>query len=127
MSYQVTQGSDVCSVVKVGKTTYLDCFGTGDVTLSAWQEGNKNYYPTLRTYKQVKVVPTGIGHVEAGDYTVVTKRGQLLIGGLKEGDTVQVTDLAGRTVYSGEESTIYVTRGSYIVRIGHWTKKVLTK
>ena len=68
-----------------------------------------------------------IGHVEAGDYTVVTKRGQLLIGGLKDGDTVQVTDLAGRTVYSGEESTIYVTRGSYIVRIGHWMKKVLTK
>jgi len=127
VSYQVTQGSDVCSVVKVGKTTFLDCFGTGDVTLSAWQEGDKNYYPTLRTYKQVKVVPTGIGSVEAGDYTVTAKRGQLLIGGLRDGDTVIVTDLAGRTVYSGEEPVVYVARGSYVVRIGRQTWKVLVK
>ena len=27
---------------------------------AAWQEGNKNYYPTLRTYKQVSVI-SGIG------------------------------------------------------------------
>ena len=62
VSYQVLQGSDVCSVVKIGNDTFLDCFSTGDVTQRAWQEGNENYYPTLRTYKQVKVVPTGIGH-----------------------------------------------------------------
>ena len=127
VSYQVTQGSDLCSVVKIGNATYLDCFGTGDVTIAAWQEGDKNYYPTLRIYKEVKVVPTSISSAESVDYTVTTKRGQLLIGGLKEGDTVIVTDLAGRLVYSGDESTVYVARGSYIVRIGKLTWKVLVK
>jgi len=58
---------------------------------------------------------------------VIAQRGRLFIGGLKDSDTVQVTDLAGRTVYSGEESTIYVTRGSYVVRIGQWKRKVLVK
>ena len=72
-------------------------------------------------------MPTNISSAESAGYTVTTKRGQLLIGGLKEGDTVIVTDLTGRLVYSGDESTVYVARGSYIVRIGKLTWKVLVK
>ena len=127
VSYQVTQGTDVCSVVRIGSTTFLDCFGTGDVTVSAWQEGNKNYYPTLRTYKQAEVVSTTISSATGGSYRVTVKNGLLLIDGLRDADTVNIYDLAGRLAYSGHDSEVRITRGCYIVRIGHWQQKVVVK
>ena len=126
VSYLITQGGDACSIVKVGQNTFLDCFGAGNVTLAAWQEGNKNYYPTLRTYKQVNVI-SGIGEIVQGSYKLSSRQGVLLISGLQAGDTVSIHDMAGRQVYSGQDDHIRLARGSYVVRIGRWLQKVLVK
>ena len=106
----------------------FDGFVNGDTerVLAAWQEGNKNYYPTLRTYKQVNVI-SGIGEIGQGSYKLSSRQGVLLISGLQAGDTVSIHDMAGRQVYSGQDDHIRLARGSYVVRIGRWQQKVLVK
>lgn len=50
------EGSPVCSVVKIGKKQYLDCFGEGEAVIVAIQEGNKNWWQTTKIYKPIKII-----------------------------------------------------------------------
>ena len=50
------EGSPVCSIVKIGKKQYLDCFGEGEAVIVAIQEGNKNWWQTTKIYKPIKIV-----------------------------------------------------------------------
>ena len=55
VSYQI-EGEGVCSLMKIGKKQYLDCYGEGEAVIIATQEGNKNYWQTPKVYKTIKVV-----------------------------------------------------------------------
>ena len=50
------EGSPVCSIVKIGKKQYLDCFGEGEAVIVAIQEGNKNWWQTTKIYKPIKII-----------------------------------------------------------------------
>lgn len=55
------QPNNICSLVKIGRKQYLDCYGVGETVLIASQEGNNNYWQTTRMYKVVRIgVPTDI-------------------------------------------------------------------
>ena len=51
----VVGNTSICSVVSVGNKRYLDCFGEGETTIYAIQNGNSNYWPTTKVYKAVKI------------------------------------------------------------------------
>ena len=47
--------NSVCSLVKIGRKQYLDCFAEGEAVLIAQQEGNNNYWQTTKMYKPVRI------------------------------------------------------------------------
>ena len=49
------EDNNVCSLVRIGKKQYLDCYGEGEAVLIAQQEGNNNYWQTPKMYKTVKI------------------------------------------------------------------------
>ncbi len=58
------EGSPVCSIVKIGKKQYLDCFEEGEAVIVAIQEGNKNWWQTTKIYKPIKIISlAGISEV----------------------------------------------------------------
>ena len=66
------EGNPVCSVVRIGKKQYLDCFGEGEAVIVACQEGNKNYWQTTRAYKSIVIVsPNGIKQLIADKEVVI--------------------------------------------------------
>ena len=69
---------------------------------------------------------SGIGHV-AADCTVriVANHGALIVEGLGNGEAVTVYDMNGRTVYRGTAQPILLQSGSYVVRAGNKTVKVV--
>ena len=74
------EGSRICSLVKTGKYQYIDSNTTGESVISAVQEGNKNYWPTTKQYKQIYIKPLSSirgdvnndGVVNAADVVTVT-------------------------------------------------------
>ena len=50
--------NNVCSLVQIGRKTFLDCFGEGEAVISAIQGGNKNYWQTTKMYKPIKIIDT---------------------------------------------------------------------
>ena len=51
----VVGNTSICSVVSVGNKRYLDCFGEGETTIYAIQNGNSNYWSTTKIYKAVRI------------------------------------------------------------------------
>lgn len=51
----ILEPNDICTLVKIGRKQYLDCYGEGVAVLSAVQEGNRNYWQTTKMYKTVKI------------------------------------------------------------------------
>ena len=49
------QGDQICSIMKIGKKQYLDCFGEGQVVIVAQQEGDNNYWQTTKIYKRITI------------------------------------------------------------------------
>lgn len=47
------EGSQICSITKIGKKQYLDCTGVGETVIMAVQKGNKNYWETTKIYKTI--------------------------------------------------------------------------
>lgn len=121
----------VASVNYIGTKAYLDCFHYGKVVLSAQQEGNVNYWPTTKIYKEVNVsIATGIGSVtnvnkEYGDISF--KNGRIVAKGLKKGAVLKITNLSGVTIYSGGDCDLKVPKGVYIVRLGIKEFKIVVK
>ncbi len=69
---------------------------------------------------------SGIGHA-AADCTVriVANHGVLIVEGLGNGEAVTVYDMNGRTVYWGTAQPVLLQSGSYVVRAGNKTVKVV--
>lgn len=65
VSYVISDNS-FCSIYSAGNRTILDCYGTGSAVIRAVQEGNRNYYSSVRASKVLNVVSeTGIGNVSS--------------------------------------------------------------
>lgn len=69
---------------------------------------------------------SGIGHVAAErTIRIVANHGVLIVEGLGKGEAVTVYDMNGRTVYRGTAQSILLQSGSYVVRAGNKTVKVV--
>ena len=99
------EGAPVCSIVKIGKKQYLDCFGEGKAVVVAIQEGNQNYWQTPKIYKTIEI----------GNTTGIDR---LIADG---GDDEEIYDLNGNRVKG-------LRRGVNIVKTGDGkTRKVVVK
>ena len=120
----------VCSIQIIGDKTYLDCFGTGKVVISAKQFGNGNYYPTTKSYKLMTVVnTTGISTTRQQDVKnrIRISHGKLVVEGMNADDVLSVYTLSGQTIYRGKNTEIQLPVGSYIVRIGTYAQKFIIR
>ena len=71
ITYQILN-SNIAEVYSTGKDDYLDCVEEGDVQIVAIQEGNKNYYTSPRSRKNI-VISNTAGNLRGdlnGDGTV---------------------------------------------------------
>lgn len=121
----------VCSLNYIGDKTYLDCYHYGQVTISAIQNGNYNYWPTTKSYKVMSVSDaTGIKSVAttkpSQDQVSVTN-GRILVTGVADGTPLRIYTLSGSTVYAGPAQEVTVPSGIYIVRIGKSARKIVVK
>ena len=99
------QDNSVCSLVRIGKKQYLDCYGEGEAVLIAQQEGNNNYWQTPKMYKTVKI------GIDAGIDTLM----------MQMDGTEQIFDANGRRIQK-------LQRGVNIIRSKDGTtKKVVLK
>ena len=120
----------VCSIQIIGDKTYLDCFGTGKVVISAKQFGNDNYYPTTKSYKLMTVVSTaGISTIRQQDVKnkIRISHGKFVVEGMNTDDVLSVYTLSGQTIYRGKNTEIQLPAGSYIVRIGTYAQKFIIR
>ena len=99
------QDNNVCSLVRIGKKQYLDCYGEGEAVLIAQQEGNNNYWQTPKIYKTVKI---------GGDSGIDTLTMQM-------DGTEQIFDANGRRIQK-------LQRGVNIIRMQDGTiKKIVVR
>lgn len=121
----------VCNLTHIGLKTYIDCFHDGKVVITAYQPGNKNYWPTTKSYKVVTVtVPTGIETIskeECLTKRIITANGYISVPSLNSNETISVYTLTGILLYSGHEQTVTTGSGVFIVRIGNKTAKIAVK
>ena len=121
----------VCNLTHIGLKTYLDCFHDGKVIIMACQPGNKNYWPTTKSYKVVTVNdPTGIETIsqeESLTKRIITANGYISVPSLNSNETLSVYTLTGLLHYSGHEQTVTTGSGVFIVRIGNKTAKIAVK
>ena len=97
--------NSVCSLVKIGRKQYLDCFAEGEAVLIAQQEGNNNYWQTTKMYKPVR------------------------IGGDSGIDAIQIELDPSARIYNAQGKRIpTLQHGLNIIRMGDGTiKKVMVK
>lgn len=121
----------VCNLTHIGLKTYLDCFHDGKVIIMACQPGNKNYWPTTKSYKVVTVNdPTGIETISKEENLtkrIITANGYISVPSLNSNETLSVYTLTGLLLYSGHEQTVTTGNGVFIVRIGNKTAKIAVK
>lgn len=121
----------VCNLTHIGLKTYIDCFHDGKVIITACQPGNKNYWPTTKSYKVVTVtVPTGIETISKEERLtkrIITANGYISVPSLNSNETISVYTLTGILLYSGHEQTVTTGSGVFIVRIGNKTAKIAVK
>ena len=121
----------VCNLTHIGLKTYLDCFHDGKVIIMACQPGNKNYWPTTKSYKVVTVNdPTGIETISKEENLtkrIITANGYISVPSLNSNETLSVYTLTGLLLYSGHEQTVTTGSGVFIVKIGNETAKIAVK
>lgn len=121
----------VCNLTHIGLKTYLDCFHDGKVIIMACQPGNKNYWPTTKSYKVVTVNdPTGIETISKEENLtkrIITANGYISVPSLDCNETLSVYTLTGLLLYSGHEQTVTTGSGVFIVKIGNETAKIAVK
>ena len=123
----VIADNDFISVYTVGNTTYLDCYGTGEVAIRATQNGNKNYNAAARISKVIKVETntTSMSDVFA-DIMVNINDNSISVHGINN-STITIYTINGVLVksidnYAGEE--IPLDEGFYVVCVGNETIKI---
>lgn len=121
----------VCNLTHIGLKTYIDCFHDGKVVITAYQPGNKNYWPTTKSYKVVTVTnPTGIETIykeKSLTKRITAANGYISVPSLDSNETLSVYTLTGLLLYSGHEQTVTTGSGVFIVRIGDKTAKIAVK
>ena len=124
----VIPDNDFISVYTIGSTTYLDCYGAGEIAIRATQNGNKNYNSAVRISKVIKVgtSETGLSDVLA-DVVVNIKDNIISLTGANNYN-VTIYTVNGVLVkeidqYAGEE--IILDRGIYIIRIENKSIKIM--
>ena len=121
----------VCNLTHIGLKTYIDCFHDGKVVITAYQPGNKNYWPTTKSYKVVTVTnPTGIETIykeKSLTKRIIAANGYISVPSLDSNETLSVYTLTGLLLYSGHEQTVTTGSGVFIVRIGDKTAKIAVK
>lgn len=110
--------NDFVYIYTIDGTTYLDCYGTGDVVIRAIQNGNKNYNAATKVSKVINIVTTNINSVSA-DATVI-KNGFCITLANANNRSVTIYSTNGTLIekidkYSGEN--IVLDKGVYIVQI----------
>lgn len=130
MTYELDNDT-VCDLTRIGLKTYLDCFHYGKVVITAYQPGNKNYWPTTKSYKVLTVSdPTGIKTIStSGSLTkrIIADNGCISVPSLALNETLSIYTLKGLLLYSGHEQTVITGSGVFIVRIGSETAKIAVK
>lgn len=123
ITYDVA-GNNVVDIYTSGGKTYLDCYGTGTVTIRATQQGNENYNPSETITNRLTVVSDG-GYVDPStpNFTInVTTAGTLpsriaaskkyqiksltVTGNLNGTDIRYLREMAGRDVNGSKTNGI---------------------
>lgn len=104
ISYTI-EGSQICTITRIGSKTYLDCHGSGETVISAIQEGNNNYWQTTKAYKPLKITSiNGISHII-----------------MEIGENCEIYDLNGKRINE-------MQRGINIIKIGDGTiRKIVVR
>lgn len=123
----VIPDNNFISVYTIGNTTYLDCYGTGEIAIRATQNGNKNYNAAVRISKVIKIgdTDTGISNIFANLNVNINNNSISLLG--INNSTITIYTINGVLVksidnYAGEE--IALDKGLYIVCIGNESIKI---
>ena len=56
ITYQIVDGKDLANIYTIANKTYLETLGEGEITLTAQQLGNNNYYETPRLFKTISII-----------------------------------------------------------------------
>lgn len=123
ITYEVA-GNNVVDVYTSGGKTYLDCYGTGTVTIRATQQGNDNYNPSETITNRLTVVSEG-GYIDPSTPNIsinVTTAGTLsskiaeskkyqiksltITGNLNGTDIRYLREMAGRDVNGSKTNGI---------------------
>ena len=130
VTYELSNDT-VCNLSRIGLKTYLDCFHYGKAVITAYQSGNKNYWPTTKSYKVLTVSePTGIGTVSKDGSLakrIIAANGYIYIPSMATNETLSVYTQTGLLIYRGHEQTVMTGSGVFIVRIGNQTAKIAVK
>lgn len=117
-----------CSLSQIGDKTYLDCAKEGETTIYAIQQGNNNYYPTTKIYKNIAISATsGIENIAKDNSSYTFSNGKLLLSEQVAANGVAIYTLDGRKIYQGNETKIPLQKGVYILKMNKRTKKVYIK
>lgn len=123
----VIPDNNFISVYTIDNTTYLDCYGTGEIAIRATQNGNKNYNAAVRISKVIKIgnTDTGISDIFTNLNVNINNNSISLLG--INNSTITIYTINGVLVksidnYAGEE--IPLDEGFYVVCVGNETIKI---
>ena len=124
----VIPDNDFISVYTIGSTTYLDCYGAGEIAIRATQNGNKNYNSAVRISKVIKVGTSATGLSDVLADVVVNIKDNIISLTRANNYNVTIYTINGILVkeidqYAGEE--IILDRGIYIIRIENKSIKIM--
>lgn len=124
VTYKINE-TDIAEVYTAGNSneTYLDCIKMGEVTIRAYQDGNKNYYSTTRLSKTA-IIGDGNSVVSISNslITIQNTTSGVKLTGLKVGDKIGVYSINGALVetFEARSQSIeipLVSSGVYVVII----------
>ena len=115
------------SVYTIEGTTYLDCYGPGEIAIRATQNGNKNYNAAVKVSKVIKVESTSSAISDIFiDFQVIINNNNITLTGANNNNVV-IYNINGLLIKSIEQYTdekITLDKGIYIVRVGNETIKI---
>lgn len=125
IKYSVSDES-IAEIYTSNGSVYLDCLKAGEVTIKANQSGDDNFAAADRVTKKIIITEaSGIENINCNNSINVISRGNnIIIKGVK-GDSIEVYNINGQLVYTGNDTTISVAnKGIYIVKVADKTFKV---
>lgn len=125
IKYSVSDES-IAEIYTSNGSVFLDCLKAGEVTIKANQAGDDNYASADRVTKKIIISETsGIENINNDSSINVTSKGNnIIIKGIKN-TPVEVYNINGQLVYTGNDTTISVAdKGIYIVKVADKTFKV---